>query len=107
MRAVPLSARVSPARIEISVVLPAPFGPEQAEEFALRPTVRLTPSSACTRPKRRATLTTSTAMDKGENRGKANSMRESLPRARRSQAAEHVLDAVQVGERGERQRARG
>ncbi len=34
MRAVPLSARVRPARIEISVVLPAPFGPEQSEEFA-------------------------------------------------------------------------
>ena len=32
---VPRSARVSPARIEISVVLPAPFGPEQAEELAL------------------------------------------------------------------------
>ena len=34
MRAVPRSARVSPARIEISVVLPAPFGPQQPEELA-------------------------------------------------------------------------
>ena len=58
----PLSARVSPASTEISVVLPAPFGPSRPKNSPSS-TARLTPASACTRPKRRVTLSTSTARD--------------------------------------------
>src|SRR5437660_9437636 len=60
MRAVPRSARVKRARIEISVVLPAPFGPSKPKNSPSR-TVNSTPASACTSPKRRATSATSTA----------------------------------------------
>src|SRR2546423_732713 len=54
MRAVPRSARVSPARIEISVVLPAPLGPSRPKNSPSS-TSRSTPASASTEPKRRAT----------------------------------------------------
>ena len=67
----PLSARVSPASTEISVVLPAPFGPSRPKNSPSS-TSRLTPASACTRPKRRATLTTSTARDTFSRMGRTS-----------------------------------
>src|SRR2546423_10433259 len=46
--------------MEISVVLPAPLGPSRPKNSP-RATLKLTPASASTLPKRRATSTTSTA----------------------------------------------
>src|SRR6266851_10460182 len=83
MRAVPRSARVKPARIEISVVLPAPFGPSKPKNSPSR-TVKSTPASACTSPKRRATSATSTA----------------------ALADDEFLDAIDNGERMQRGRQR-
>src|SRR5258706_8010017 len=84
--AVPRSARVSPARIDISVVLPAPFGPSSPKNSPSS-TAMDTPSSACTRPKRRATSDTSTA-----SIGNRKSEDE-------KSAGEHFLDAVDVRQR--------
>src|SRR5438477_570362 len=60
MRTVPASARVSPAAIEINVVLPAPFGPSNPKNSPSS-TAKLTPESAFTLPKWRTTSTNSKA----------------------------------------------
>ena len=103
-RACRVSARVSPARIEISVVLPAPLGPSSPKNSPSS-TARSTPASACTGPKRRATLTASTAAGIGYGcgsigrSGNANPDRRCATARPAGSAAEHLLDAV------ERQRA--
>src|SRR5689334_22204342 len=88
MRTCPRSARVSPARIEISVVLPAPFGPRRPKNSPCS-TARSTPASACTGPKRRATPTMSTAALMPVRRSGA----------RESGGGKQLVDAVQLGER--------
>src|SRR5665213_569596 len=60
MRTLPRSARVSPARMEISVVLPAPLGPRSPKNSP-GATQRSTPASASTASKRRARPLMSTA----------------------------------------------
>ena len=56
----PASARASPARMLISVVLPAPLGPSSPKNSPASIS-RLTPSKACTAPKRLWTCLTSMA----------------------------------------------
>src|SRR5512143_630541 len=95
MRVVPASARVSPAAMEISVVLPAPFGPSRPKNSP-GATAKLTPASACTGPKRRATSTNSTAAVM-RNGNPAPPCAPGPGRAR--SAGENLLDAVERGER--------
>src|SRR6476619_8553468 len=95
MRTCPRSARVSPARIEISVVLPAPFGPSRPKNSPCR-TTRSTPASACTAPKRRATSIASTAC--------AGTSWAAWRYERNAPSVEQVVDAVDGGERAQRRR---
>src|SRR6185437_4087958 len=99
MNAVPRSGRASPARIEISVVLPAPFGPSNPKNSPAS-TRRSTSQSACTSPKRLATPATWTAGTEG---GVAFIEERRTP-ARRPASGEQRLDAVDDGERAQHRR---
>src|SRR5206468_11607677 len=101
MRAVPASARVSPAAIEINVVLPAPFGPSNPKN-STSSTAKLTPESAFTLPKWRTTSTNSTAAGmETSNGGKRRGGRRRTPRERAAanSARQNLLDVVERGER--------
>ena len=87
----------SPARIEISVVLPAPFGPSSPKNSPCA-TARSTPASACTVPKRRATSTTSTAFIGNLASGTPARVQEAAIR-------QVVVDAVDDGQRTQRRAA--
>src|SRR5205814_4936970 len=95
--AVPRSARVSPATIEISVVLPAPLGPSKPKNSPSS-TTRSTPASACTAPKRRATSTISTAAPIKANRDAKSGAKSARFRD------QQVLDAVELRERSQARR---
>src|SRR5688500_20266957 len=60
MLVLPLVARVSPAMMLISVVLPAPLGPSKAKNSPCS-TSRSTPAKACKLPKRLCICVTSIA----------------------------------------------
>src|SRR5437868_3457984 len=77
----------------MSVVFPAPLGPSKPKNSPSS-TVRSTPASACTAPKRRATLTISTAGVIGRGR-QCSSLLTGL---------QEILDAVELSERLEARR---